>query len=62
MSAQVNADAQDDLRFVVDSALVVTDGKTQEALFTLLAAMQSDHEFRHERDSERAELLASLRR
>jgi hypothetical protein len=51
-----------DLRLVVERAPQSNDPTTQEALFALLAAMQSRTEFRHERDHERAELLASIRR
>ena len=52
----------DELRLVVERAPTTNDAKTQEALFALLAAMQARSEFRHERDHERVELLASLRR
>ena len=52
----------EDFRLVVERAPVSADALTQEALFTLLAAMQARTEFRHERDRERVELLASLGR
>jgi hypothetical protein len=69
MTEQSNP-AGDDVLFLAQHVLQTeinpsdpeSPAKMQEAVFALLAAMNSRHAFDHQRDHERAEMLASIRR